>query len=127
MDISCVRSSGPGGQNVNKVATKVEIRIDLNDCNWIPEEVIERLKEKEKGRINKNNELILVCDTHRTQYDNKNEANQRLKEIIDNCCYPERERIESSLPKEYQELFKDKAKRKKQGRQTKKDIKNRGW
>merc|ERR1712083_795942 len=70
------------------------------------EEVIERLKVKEKGRINNQDEFLLVCDTFRTQYDNRNEANRRLQEIIDNCCYPERERLESVMPKEFQELQK---------------------
>ena len=127
LDISCSRSSGPGGQNVNKVATKVEIRIDLNDCYWIPSEVIERLKEREKNRINKFNEFILVCDTHRTQYDNRNEANARLKEIIENCCYPERERIESEMPDAYKELQKEYYKKKKHSKNVKKDMKSRGW
>ena len=127
LEITCCRSSGPGGQNVNKVATKVEIRIDLNDCYWIPDKVMERLKEREKNRINKLNEFILVCDTHRTQYDNRNEANARLQEIIENCCYPERERIESEMPMEYKELQKEEKKKKKQSKNLKKDMKSRGW
>eukprot|EP01083_Nonionella_stella_P096906 272434_1 len=127
LDISCCRSSGPGGQNVNKVATKVEVRIDLNDCNWMHEDVIERLKIKQRGRVNKDNEFILVCDTHRTQYDNKNEANKRLGEIIEECCYPERERIESSKPKEFQELEKEYKQNKKNNKSQKQQMKSRGW
>eukprot|EP01084_Bolivina_argentea_P183596 316787_1 len=127
LDISCSCSSGPGGQNANKVATRVEIRIDLNNCYWLPEIVIERLKEREKGRINKNNEFMLVCDTHRTQYDNKKEANKRLTEIIDECCYPERERIQSEKPKEFQEIEKECNIRKRNFKKQNKDIKNRGW
>ena len=127
LDITCQTSSGPGGQNVNKVATKVEIRINLNECDWIPEIVKERMKIQYKNRINNNNEFILVCDTHRTQYDNRNEANKRLKELIDECCYPERERIESSMPKEYKQMFKEINDKKKSFKSQNKQIKNRGW
>ena len=111
LEVSCSRSSGPGGQNVNKVATKVEIRIDLDACSWLPDEVVERLKV---------NEFVLVCDTHRTQYDNRNEANSRLQEIIDNCCYPERERMESSMPKAIGDLIKERRQLNKHKKSSKK-------
>ena len=120
LEVSCSRSSGPGGQNVNKVATKVEIRIDLESCSWLPAEVIERLKVKERGRINKSNEFVLVCDTHRTQYDNRNEANNRLQEIINTCCYPERERMESSMPKAIGDLIKERRQLNKHKKSSKK-------
>ena len=57
------RSSGPGGQNVNKLNTKAELRFSIDDAingNYMPEAVGERLKEQEGNRINNSNELILT-------------------------------------------------------------------
>lgn len=53
-------SSGPGGQNVNKVATKVELRFIPKDADWLPEEIKQRFIELNKHRINKDGEFILV-------------------------------------------------------------------
>ena len=59
------RSSGPGGQNVNKLNTKAEIRFKVSEAEWMSEEVRRRLEEQQKNRINKDGELIISSQEHR--------------------------------------------------------------
>ena len=59
------RSSGPGGQNVNKVNTKAEIRFHVPSASWMPEDVRKRLVEYFPNKINKEGELIITSQEHR--------------------------------------------------------------
>ncbi len=77
------RSSGPGGQNVNKVSTRVTLAFGIGDAEWLPEDVQERLREQEKTRINKEGVFQLSSDVHRTQKSNIDDAFKRLQDIID--------------------------------------------
>ncbi|CAH1760627.1 2608_t:CDS:2, partial [Entrophospora sp. SA101] len=67
LEISFARSSGPGGQNVNKLNTKVDIRINLDKAYWIPEYARNKIKIQESNHINKKGELVLVSQLTRTQ------------------------------------------------------------
>ena len=85
LEISFVRSSGAGGQNVNKVNTQVQIKLklDFKTCgSWIPDEVRSRLKEQQSNRINKENELVLRSQEHRTQVQNRKAAIDKLREMV---------------------------------------------
>jgi ribosome-associated protein len=68
---SASRSSGPGGQNVNKVSTKMELRFHVNGSALLSTEEKERIIEKLCSRINKEGELRLVSQSGRTQLSNK--------------------------------------------------------
>ena len=69
VQVSFARSAGKGGQNVNKVATKVELRVPLAAA-WLPAPLAARLREKQRGRVNREGELLVVSQRHRTQKDN---------------------------------------------------------
>jgi len=65
MDFNFARSSGPGGQNVNKLNTKAEIRFHVGSAEWLAPEVRERLLECNDNKINNDGELIVTCQEHR--------------------------------------------------------------
>jgi ribosome-associated protein len=76
------RSSGPGGQNVNKVSTKVELRFNLDLTMMFTEEEKVRLFNKLKNKINKENEIILVSQSERTQLMNKNAVTEKFYDLV---------------------------------------------
>ena len=71
LQFKAVRSSGPGGQNVNKVATKVVLQFDLLNSNGLSDYEKEKLQKKITNRLTKEGVLILVCDKSRSQHKNK--------------------------------------------------------
>ena len=77
-----VRSSGPGGQNVNKVATAVQLRFDVVHSPSLPEDVKERLIRLGGRRINENGELVIEAKRFRTQERNRLNARERLINLV---------------------------------------------
>lgn len=65
IQLSFVRSSGPGGQNVNKLNTKAELRFNVDDAGWIPADMRMRFAEQQATKINKERELIITSQEHR--------------------------------------------------------------
>lgn len=65
LDIQYSRSSGPGGQNVNKLNTKAEIRFNIDDANWLEPEVKERLKLYQANKITKEGDIVVTAQEFR--------------------------------------------------------------
>jgi ribosome-associated protein len=76
-----VQSSGPGGQNVNKVASKAQLRFDTNSPS-LPEEVRARLRQIAKNRISEDGILLIEARRYRSQDQNRADAINRLVELI---------------------------------------------
>lgn len=77
-----VRSSGAGGQNVNKVSSKVELHFFIDPSEALSEDEKTLLRDKLQSRLTKNNELILQSDESRSQHKNKELVTQRFLELI---------------------------------------------
>ena len=85
LQFKAVRSSGAGGQHVNKVSSKIEVLFDIPNAKSLTEVEKEKLILKLKARLTKDNLLLLQCDVHRSQHRNKELAIQRFLVLIANA------------------------------------------
>ncbi|XP_036613958.1 peptidyl-tRNA hydrolase ICT1, mitochondrial [Trichosurus vulpecula] len=82
LQISYSKSSGPGGQNVNKVNTKAEVRFHLATADWIAEPVQQKIAVLFKNKISKSGELIITSDSSRYQFRNLANCLQKIRDMI---------------------------------------------
>jgi len=87
-----VRSSGPGGQNVNKVATAVQLRFDLAAADYLPQELRERLKRLAGQRMTADGVLVIDARRFRSQEMNRKDAFERLKALLQEAARSPRPR-----------------------------------
>ncbi|MDQ6528004.1 alternative ribosome rescue aminoacyl-tRNA hydrolase ArfB [Flavobacterium sp. LHD-85] len=99
LNFKAVRSSGSGGQNVNKVSSKVVLNFDLNASQALTEEEKLLLQENISARLTSENILILNCDEDRSQLKNKEIVTKRFLEIIKKGLYVPKVRKATKVPK----------------------------
>jgi ribosome-associated protein len=98
LEESFIASSGPGGQNVNKVATAVQLRCDVFRLGLSPP-VYERLKELAGSRMTAGGEIVITARTHRSQEANRIEARRRLAELVARAHVRPAKRIRTKVSK----------------------------
>ena len=92
LDFNFIRSTGPGGQNVNKVATAVQLRFDVLNSPSLSEDVRDRLIRIAKNRITEEGVLVIEAKRHRSQEQNRQEAVERLVALLRLAAEKPRER-----------------------------------
>ncbi|GGA59783.1 alternative ribosome rescue aminoacyl-tRNA hydrolase ArfB [Pelagibacterium lentulum] len=92
LDFAFVRSSGPGGQNVNKVASAVQLRFDIKNAETLPEGVKMRAMAAAGARLTKDGTIVIIADRHRTQTLNRQDAVERLVALLERAATPPKRR-----------------------------------
>ncbi len=92
LEFRFVQASGPGGQHVNKTSSAVELRVNLSALR-LREDVARRLSIQQRGKINKQGELIIQAETFRSQLNNRKDALSRLEQMVQTASQVPKKRI----------------------------------
>jgi ribosome-associated protein len=98
IQVSFVRSSGPGGQNVNKVSTRAVVTFNVDESQNLTRRQRELIRRNLAGRISRTGLLRVSCQRHRTQRANREEAVARLIDLLSSAATPPRPRKKTRVP-----------------------------
>lgn len=118
LEESFVRSSGPGGQNVNKVSSAVQLRFDARHSPSLPNDVAIRLMRLAGSRLTKEGVIVIVAQSYRDQTRNRAEARERLVDLIREAAVKPKPRRATKVPKAAK-------KRRLEGKRHRADIKKK--
>ena len=90
--LRATRSSGPGGQNVNKVASKIELRVDLERVEGLADEARTRLRALAAGRLDAEGRLLVTSQRTRDQHRNLEDAREKVRALVRRALVPPRRR-----------------------------------
>jgi ribosome-associated protein len=93
LQVDLVRASGPGGQNVNKTATAVQLRFHARNCRHLSVEARKRLVQAAGARANSEGTIIIRASRHRTQQQNRQDALNRLLKLLEKSASAPARRI----------------------------------
>jgi ribosome-associated protein len=116
-----IKASGPGGQNVNKVATAVQLRFDIGKSTALPDDILRRLIRLAGKRINRDGILVIEARRFRTQEQNRRDALERLKKLLEKASHkPKVRRLTNPTPASRRRRLEEKRRRaaRKKMRQT---------
>jgi ribosome-associated protein len=92
------RSSGPGGQNVNKVSTRVTVIFDLAGCETLSEEQKQRIRQAARQSLDKNGRIHISSQQYRSQWSNRVAALEKLRALLEKALKPKKKRKKTRTP-----------------------------
>src|SRR5262245_65802340 len=98
LSVRAVRASGPGGQNVNKVATKIDLRVDLGAIEGLSEPARERLRALARHRLDAEGRLVVTSQATRNQARNLESARGKVEDLVRAALTPPRPRVATARP-----------------------------